>query len=84
MELEHGLSVLLQLYLHSSLDVLRGLDKDNCKTRQGSFKFGDLVRLILQCCSFYHLISCYLACGIYVYRDVSLTLYVVFIACTFV
>ena len=33
------------------LDLTRGfngLGKDNCKTRQGTFKFGDLVRLILE------------------------------------
>ena len=47
MWMEHRLSALLQLHLHSRLSF-NGLGKGNCKTRRESFKFWDLVWLILE------------------------------------
>ena len=47
--LEHRLSALLQLHLHSRLNTwLEWMSKDKCKTRLETFKFCDLVRLILE------------------------------------
>ena len=44
MQLEHRLSVLLQLHLHYRLNSgFNGLYKDNCKTRQETFKILDFV-----------------------------------------
>ena len=50
MKVEHRLSALLQSYIFI-LDLTPGfigLGKDNCKTRQETVKFGDLVHLILE------------------------------------
>ena len=47
--MEHRLSALHQLHFHSRFDPwFNGLGRDNCKTRRGSFKCWDLVRLILE------------------------------------
>ena len=49
MYLEHRLSAPLQLHLHSRLNPgITGLGQDNFKTRPETFKFGHLVRLILE------------------------------------
>ena len=64
MYLEHCLSALLQLHLHSQLNNGLGKDKlDNCKTRWETYKFRGLVRLILEilrydrwhCMVYYHI-----------------------------
>ena len=47
MQLEHRLSALLQLHLHSE-PTFNGCGKGNCKMRRETFKFVDLVHLILE------------------------------------
>ena len=49
MQLEDRLSALLQLHLHSQLNTwLQWIEWRNCKRIQETFKFWDLVRLILE------------------------------------
>ena len=49
MQLEHRLSALLQCIFILNLTYgYNELGKGNCKTRWETFKFGDLVRLILE------------------------------------
>ena len=49
MQLGHRLSALLQLIFILNLTPgFNGLGKDNCKTREESFQFCDLVRSILE------------------------------------
>ena len=46
---EHRLSGLPQQHLHSRLTTFfNAMGKGNCKTRRETFKFGDLVRLVLE------------------------------------
>ena len=55
--MEHRLSALLQLHLHSHLNTcLSGLDKSNCLTRRETLTFWDLVLLIL---FETHFVDCY-------------------------
>ena len=47
--MEHRLSALLQLHLHSLLNTgFNKLHEDNCKARRQTFKLWDLVRIILE------------------------------------
>ena len=64
--MEHRLSALLQPHLHFLLNTWQRLGKDKCKTRRESFKFWDLVHLILEILRLYE--DCLMRYGYFHYK----------------